>query len=173
VFKYLLASPAVDGNYELAGGSDAEQIEDMASVAAALDALVVSAQLEEYRGYYYLPGKQSLVSERLRALAAFTGYTFSHNVGMSLLSSGSVRYRIHSSFGLTVKESAKVILFCTLSYVVGLLTVLSVVFLWMRVRIPPGFHVPFQSTRVIGFVALGLLIAYWIYMAFAHKKHNR
>jgi uncharacterized membrane protein YbhN (UPF0104 family) len=39
----------------------------------------------------------------------------------------------------------------------------------MRVRIPPGFHVPFQSTRVIGFVALGLLIAYWIYMAFAHK----
>jgi predicted nucleotidyltransferase len=35
-----------------------------------LDALVVSAQLEEYRGYYYLPGKQSLVSERLRALGS-------------------------------------------------------------------------------------------------------
>ena len=94
------------------------------------------------------------------ALAAFTGYAFSHNVGMTMLSSGSVRYRIHSSFGLTAKETAKVIAFSVLSYWIGCLTVSSVIFLALPLRIPHLLHFPFHTVRVLGIVSLSLLAVY-------------
>ena len=94
------------------------------------------------------------------ALAAFTGYAFSHNVGMTMLSSGSVRYRIHSSFGLTATETAKVIAFSVLSYWIGCLTVSSVIFLLLPLRIPHVLHFPFHTVRILGITSLSLLITY-------------
>ncbi len=106
------------------------------------------------------------------ALAAFTGYAFGHNVGLSVISSGSVRYRIYSSFGLTVKQSAKVIAFCSLSFWIGFLTVSSVIFLVLPMKIPHILHLPFHTVRILGVIAAGMLLAYGIYTTHAHHGHK-
>ena len=104
------------------------------------------------------------------ALAAFTGYAFSHNVGLTAVSSGSVRYRVHSSFGLTAKESAKVIVFSSLSFWIGFLAVCTIVFLLLPVRSAAALHLPF-SLRFFGWISLTLLILYGWYTMFA--RHGR
>lgn len=49
------------------------------------------------------------VSWRRTALAAFVGYTFSHNLGAGLVTGGSARFRIYSAGGLKARHIAEVI----------------------------------------------------------------
>jgi uncharacterized membrane protein YbhN (UPF0104 family) len=53
------------------------------------------------------------------ALASFISYGFSHNVGLSLLSAGSVRYRIYSAVGLSAAETVSVTMICALTFGLG------------------------------------------------------
>ena len=46
---------------------------------------------------------------RTAALASFTSYTLSHNLGLALLTGGSARYRIYSPAGLDGSDIARVI----------------------------------------------------------------
>jgi len=46
---------------------------------------------------------------RTAALASFTSYTLSHNLGLSLLTGGSARYRIYSAAGLGVGDVARIV----------------------------------------------------------------
>lgn len=105
------------------------------------------------------------------ALAAFTGYAFSHNVGLTAISSGSVRYRIHSSFGLGARETAKVVAFSCLSFWVGFLCASSVIFLLLPMNVPHILHLPFQTVRILGIVALLFLLLYGWYTT--HGMHGR
>lgn len=54
------------------------------------------------------------------ALASFTGLSIGHNVGVAALSSGAIRYRFYSHWGLTTEDVAKVILFCGVTVALGL-----------------------------------------------------
>src|SRR6185312_6991662 len=54
-------------------------------------------------------------------LISFISYAFSNAVGMSLLVSGSIRYRFYVQNGLGAGEIARVVLFCTTSFWLGLL----------------------------------------------------
>lgn len=56
------------------------------------------------------------------ALASFTSLSIGHNVGIAALSSGAVRYRFYSRWGLTAEDVAKIILFCGLTVGLGLMT---------------------------------------------------
>ena len=56
------------------------------------------------------------------ALASFTALSLGHNIGLAALSSGAVRYRFYSRWGLNAGEVAKVILFCGITVGLGLLT---------------------------------------------------
>ncbi len=105
------------------------------------------------------------------ALAAFTGYALSHNIGLTALSSGSVRYRVHSSFGLTAKESAKVIAFSSLSFWVGFLAVSAFTFLLIPIRNHSLTFLPPDTLRIFGFVSLGLLMLYGWYALFS--RHGK
>jgi uncharacterized membrane protein YbhN (UPF0104 family) len=55
------------------------------------------------------------------ALASFTSLSLGHNIGFAALSSGAVRYRFYSRWGLEPGEIAKVVLFCGLTVGLGLL----------------------------------------------------
>lgn len=68
---------------------------------------------------------------RQTALASFTGLSIGHNVGMAALSSGAVRYRFYSRWGLNAEEIAKIIVFCGATVAVGLST-LGAVGLYLR-----------------------------------------
>ena len=55
--------------------------------------------------------------------AALLSYAFSNSVGLSVLTSGSLRYRLYSSWGLTAVDIARIVLFTTLTLWLGILTV--------------------------------------------------
>ena len=46
---------------------------------------------------------------RTAALASFTSYTLSHNLGLALLTGGSARYRVYSNAGLEAGDVARVV----------------------------------------------------------------
>lgn len=54
------------------------------------------------------------------ALASFTSLSLGHNLGFAALSSGAIRYRFYSRWGLSGVEVAKVILFCGATVGIGL-----------------------------------------------------
>ncbi|WP_040674987.1 lysylphosphatidylglycerol synthase domain-containing protein [Rhizobium grahamii] len=56
------------------------------------------------------------------AIGSFTGLSIGHNLGVAALSSGAVRYRFYSRWGLDTQEVAKVILFCGVTVGIGLST---------------------------------------------------
>lgn len=64
------------------------------------------------------------------ALASFVSLSIGHNLGFAALSSGAVRYRYYSRWGLNTEDVAKVILFCGLTVAVGLssLAVMALLF---------------------------------------------
>jgi uncharacterized membrane protein YbhN (UPF0104 family) len=68
---------------------------------------------------------------RQTALASFTGLSIGHNVGLAALSSGAVRYRFYSRWGLQAEEIAKIIVFCGATVALGLST-LGAIGLFLR-----------------------------------------
>lgn len=60
---------------------------------------------------------------RTAALASFTSYTLSHNLGLSLLTGGSARYRIYSAAGLDGPDVARVVGIASATFWAGIVTV--------------------------------------------------
>ncbi len=92
-------------------------------------------------------------------LISFISYAFSNAVGMSLLVSGSIRYRFYIQNGLTTAEVAKVVLFCTASFWLGLLALTGVTLL--LVPLPVDF--PMAAYRIP--IALGLTAVPLLWLA--------
>ncbi|MBO6718805.1 MAG: UPF0104 family protein [Rhizobiaceae bacterium] len=59
---------------------------------------------------------------RQAALASFCSLSLGHNIGFAALSSGAIRYRFYSRWGLRPVDVARVILFCALTVGIGLIT---------------------------------------------------
>ncbi|MDZ5695951.1 lysylphosphatidylglycerol synthase domain-containing protein [Chelativorans sp. M5D2P16] len=57
---------------------------------------------------------------RRAALASFCSLSIGHNIGLAALSSGAIRYRFYSRWGLGAGEVAKVIVFCGVTVGLGL-----------------------------------------------------
>jgi uncharacterized membrane protein YbhN (UPF0104 family) len=55
------------------------------------------------------------------AWASFTSLSIGHNIGLAFLSSGAVRYRFYTRWGLSAADVAKVILFCGITVGLGLM----------------------------------------------------
>jgi phosphatidylglycerol lysyltransferase len=60
---------------------------------------------------------------RTAALASFTSYTLSHNLGLSLLTGGSARYRIYVAAGLDGPDVARVVALAAGNFWAGVLTI--------------------------------------------------
>ncbi len=64
------------------------------------------------------------------ALASFIGYVFNMNLGLSVLGSTAVRYRLYSTWGLGAVEIGKIVAFCALTTGLGLCGASGAVFLF-------------------------------------------
>ncbi len=53
---------------------------------------------------------------RIAALASFTSYTLSHNLGLSLLTGGSARYRVYSANGLETADIIRIIATASMTF---------------------------------------------------------
>lgn len=66
---------------------------------------------------------------RTAAIASFTSYTLSHNLGLALLTGGSARYRIYSAAGLDGPDVARVVAIASGTFWAGVVSVTGVALL--------------------------------------------
>lgn len=76
-------------------------------------------------GYDFLALRHVGRSLPLRDLlfASFTAFALSNNIGVQLLSGGSTRYRIYKGYGFSAIEIGAIVVFCTVAYALGVVTV--------------------------------------------------
>ncbi|MDE3072440.1 MAG: bifunctional lysylphosphatidylglycerol flippase/synthetase MprF [Pseudomonadota bacterium] len=98
------------------------------------------------------------LSWRRVGMISFISYAFSNAVGMSLLVSGSIRYRFYIQNGLSTGEVARVVLFCTTSFWLGLLALTGVTLLW----VPLPANLPLAAFGLPLGVLLTLIPLAWL-----------
>jgi uncharacterized membrane protein YbhN (UPF0104 family) len=103
------------------------------------------------------------------ALASFSALSIGHNIGLAFLSSGAVRSRFYSRWGLNAEEVAKLILFCGITVGLGLM-VLGGLALLLRSELAveiTGLSRPIVISLGVGCLALPSL--YLVLSAFVRK----
>jgi phosphatidylglycerol lysyltransferase len=121
-----------------------------AAALTALDYLLLS-------GYDLLALRyagRSLPAGRV-VFTSFVAYAFGNNVGLSLLSSGSVRVRLYSQLGLSPGDVARVVAFTAAQLWAGLLPLAGIALL-AGARGP----LPAPAARIAGLLALAAVAAY-------------
>jgi len=103
------------------------------------------------------------------ALASFTGYAFSNNVGYGPVSGGFIRYRLYSSWGLSAVEVTKVVAFCTLTSFLGFMTVAGLSFTIESQIVPSQLHLPFNSIRPVGILLIAVEAGYLVLLSARRK----
>lgn len=98
---------------------------------------------------------------RLVLLASFLSYAISNTVGYPFISGGSLRYRLYSSAGVSWMSIAKVAVFCSATYLLAAVTILTVALPVLQAGpgLGDGFdHVP---GVLIAWIGAALLLAWW------------
>jgi phosphatidylglycerol lysyltransferase len=93
-------------------------------------------------------------------LASFISYAFSNTISLSLLTAGTIRYRLYSAWGLSAEEVAKLVTFTVLTFWLGIVTVGSVIFIAEPLTMPAFGHFAINSARPVGLLFVMLVIGY-------------
>ena len=104
------------------------------------------------------------VPYRIAALAGFTSYSVGHNVGVTALSGGAVRYRIYSLWGLTIIDVAKICFVAGLTFWLGNATVLGLGLLYEPSAASALDQLPTWFNRLLAVVILAVLTGYIIWV---------
>jgi phosphatidylglycerol lysyltransferase len=132
-------------------------------LAAALTAL----------GYLALIGYDTLalrhighpLSRGRTSIASFIGSAVGNNLGYSVITGGSLRYRFYSGWGLSAVEVTQVVAFCALTTQLGVLTLAGVAMVLKPVELPASLHLPVSSLRPLGILFLAITVSYLILCA--------
>lgn len=101
---------------------------------------------------------------RIRIVAAsFLAYAIANNVGLAVVSGASVRYRFYTRWGLTAEEQARVFLFYTATFWLGLFLLGG---LSLAVGSLPSVH-ELAAVNLVRVVGWGLILASAAYVAAA------
>ncbi|HET6527733.1 MAG TPA: bifunctional lysylphosphatidylglycerol flippase/synthetase MprF [Balneolaceae bacterium] len=92
--------------------------------------------------------------------AGYVGYAFSHNIGLALITGGSIRYRIYSSWGFSGLQVTKIVAFSALTLWIGFCSVAGLSLLFATPALPPNITLPFVSLRVVGAFLLVMVVGY-------------
>ncbi|URL58647.1 bifunctional lysylphosphatidylglycerol flippase/synthetase MprF [Luteibacter flocculans] len=102
-------------------------------------------------------------------LISFISYAFSNALGMSLLISGSIRYRFYVQAGLSTGEIGRVVLYTTMSFWLGLAALTGCTLL--LVPIPPD--VPLSGLRIPLAIVLVLVPLAWFAVSLTVRRPLR
>jgi len=101
---------------------------------------------------------------RTAALASFTSYTLSHNLGLALLTGGSARYRIYSAAGLDGSDIARVIAIASGAFWSGVVIIAGVALvmhsgpLLLGTLILPAAFAPMLGAAILVLAALLMIM---------------
>jgi uncharacterized membrane protein YbhN (UPF0104 family) len=99
------------------------------------------------------------LSTRRIVFSAFIGYAVSQAIGNPILTGGSVRYRLYSSWGLSPTKVAKSILFAGLSFWLGFFTLGGTVLVVQSEALTAAIDLP-VPVSLLGIVTLAPVIGY-------------
>lgn len=132
-----------------------EVVRRMREIPATRILLAVPCMLLSYLGqaaYEYL-GLRSMCSGASPArclLAAFIGNTFTNNMGFSLLTGVSLRYRFYSAWGYSPVEIARVVVLAKLAFLNGLLMFTGILYMIRPVKMPASFPLGLPPPLLLG-----------------------
>ncbi|MCW9706522.1 bifunctional lysylphosphatidylglycerol flippase/synthetase MprF [Fodinibius salsisoli] len=92
--------------------------------------------------------------------AGYVGYAFSHNIGLALITGGSIRYRIYSAWGFTGMQVTQIVGFSAFTLWIGFCAVGGLALLFATPNLPNDFALPFVSLRVLGIILLLMVVGY-------------
>lgn len=92
--------------------------------------------------------------------ASFTAFAFSNSIGVQLLSGGSTRYRIYKRYGFDSIEIGAIVVFCTIAYALGVITVAGFLALIDTHDIAELLHFPKPFVTAGGLALLGVSLVY-------------
>lgn len=121
-----------------------------------------------FLSYLLLTGYDALgvhyIGEKLEAgkiiRAGYVGYAFSHNIGMALLTGGSIRYRIYSAWGFSGLQVTQIVAFSAFTLWIGFCAVAGLSLLFATPDLPSDVTVPFVSLRILGAILLVMVVGY-------------
>lgn len=140
IFKVVMVAAVIGAGYLLYKTLKRYTFADIADALRAIPMSHLAAGLGFAAGSYFCLVCSDWLATRYAgkplpfrqtALASFTSLSIGHNVGLAALSSGAVRYRFYSRWGLDAEDVAKIIVFCAMTVALGLAT-LGAVSLWLR-----------------------------------------
>jgi phosphatidylglycerol lysyltransferase len=99
------------------------------------------------------------------AETSFAAYSVGHSVGLSSISGGSVRLRLYSAFGLSTLEIAAVVALCTITFTLGVSTLLGFSLILETNEAHAILHIKAQSAQVLGVAILLAVAAYLLVTA--------
>src|SRR5687768_12612239 len=147
-------------NYTLA-----EIASSIAAIPASRIALAMAFAAASYlclTGFDWLATRYA--GERLPyryvALASFCSLSLGHNIGFAALSSGAIRYRFYSRFGVSLGDIAKIILFCGMTVGLGLVILAGLALLSSPEVASKMTGLPKSMVLAVGCGCLGLGLGY-------------
>ena len=130
--------------------------------------LIIAASLSAAMSYVLLVGYDWLATRHLGydmawgtlAAASFASFTMSHTLGLTVVTGGTVRYRIYSREGVSAPDVAMIILLCGWTFWLGIVAVAG-----LGLVISPDLAMPFKdlapsAERWAGAILLAGTLAY-------------
>ena len=115
----------------------------------------------------------SLVGRRVplprMALASFATQSICHSTGFAFVVGATLRYQFYAHRGVTLGDVAKVQLYFTLTFTLGVATLAGIVVLWAPHRLAGATGLPALLWQLGALLSLGLVVAYVIWGAFFHR----
>jgi glycosyltransferase 2 family protein len=103
------------------------------------------------------------------ALASFTSLSIGHTLGFAALSSGAIRYRFYTGWGLPPGDIGRIILFCAMTVALGMAATAGLASLIQPALVAEVFGV---APAIVVAVGVLLLLAVLLYLALAAFVHR-
>ena len=147
-----------------------EMSEVMTQLSDIPNLYILFSLVLSFLSYLLLTGYDALgvryIGEELEAgkiiRAGYVGYAFSHNIGLALITGGSIRYRIYSVWGFTGMQVTQIVAFSAFTLWIGFCSVGGLALLFATPNVPSSVTVPFVSLRVLGIILLVMVAGYVI-----------
>ena len=97
-------------------------------------------------------------------ISSFISTSISYNIGFNFLTSGSLRYRLYSFYGLTLLEIGKIVTFCGLTFWVGISFIGGTVLTFYPLKLPESISIPVIYFKVVGVLLLLILFSYFFFL---------